>query len=123
MPTVRVATSQFVVGDDIQENLRRLLAVIDRAADGGARLVAGPEFSNHSVDWTSQDDAWNDSIPRDGEFVTAVCDKARERGIYVVFNASVRAEYPWTSDTNFLVGPDGAIIGSSDKQVLISVEN
>ena len=124
MTTVRVATSQYTVTDDIDANLAKLLEVIDRAADGGARLIAVPEFCNHTCIYRDEQHAWDVAIDLESDFLTAVRDKARERGIYVVINAPRRGEdFPTIYDTNYLIGPDGEIVGLNNKQVLIGVEH
>src|SRR5579883_3304362 len=100
MGKVRVAASQYATGTNVQENLEKLLKVIDQAAAGGAKLVASPEFVNHSSPWPDQEYCWNVAMALDGDFVKAVQERARKHQIYVVFNGTVRGERPAVTDTN-----------------------
>ena len=121
--TVRVAITQYHVGNDIQANLAKLLDYIEQAAAGGAQLVVAPEFGNHSSFYIDVDQAWDVAIERDGPYVKAVQEKAKQCGIHVVFNATSRGEQkPTAYITNFLIGPDGEMIGYDYKQVLMSGE-
>lgn len=120
---VRVATTQYRVSNDIQANLALLLDYIDQAAEGGAQLVVAPEFGNHTSFYADRDQCWDVSIEIDGEYVQAVQQRAREKNIYVVFNATRRgASRPTAYITNFLIGADGSLIGTDDKQVLMGGE-
>ena len=124
MNTVRVATTQFRVGNNIQANLETMLDYIDQAADGGAQLVVGPEFGNHTSFYTSIEQAWDVAVELQGDYVKAIQQKASQRNIFVVFNATRRGDSkPTAYITNFLIGPDGALIGTDDKQVLMGGES
>jgi predicted amidohydrolase len=121
---VRVATTQYRTGNDVQANLALLLSLIDEAADGGAALVVTPEFGNHTSFYSDAEQAWQVAVEADGDYVRAVCDKAAQRGIHVVFNATCRGEAPGTIFiSNFLVGPGGELIGRNDKQTLMGGES
>ena len=52
--TVRVATTQYRTGNDVDANLATLLGLIDEAAEGGAALVVAPEFGNHTSFYMSK---------------------------------------------------------------------
>lgn len=121
---VRVATTQYRVENNIQENLSKLLGYIDAAAEGGARLVVTPEFGNHSSFYKDADEAWEAAITLDGDYLAAVKQKAAEKNIYVVFNSTLRGEQkPTVYITNFLIGADGELVGYDYKQVLMSGES
>jgi len=121
---VRVATTQYRVENNIQDNLNKLLAYIDAAAEGGARLVVTPEFGNHSSFYKDADEAWDAAISLDGDYLSAVKKKAAERNIFVVFNSTLKGkEKPKAYITNFLIGSDGELIGYDYKQVLMSGES
>jgi predicted amidohydrolase len=121
---VRVASTQYRTGNDVQANLRTLLDLIDVAADGGAQLVVAPEFGNHTSFYRDAAQAWEVAVEEGGSYVRAVCDKAAERAIHVVFNATCRgAEAGRIYISNFLVGPDGHLVGRNDKQVLMGGES
>lgn len=121
MPTIRVATAQYRVSNDVQSNLDKLLSMIDRAAAGGAQLLVTPEFGNHTAFYADAEYARKVAIEPDGDYVKAVAARAKQHQLYVVFNATTRAGDALRL-RNYLVGPDGEVIGSGDKQVLMGGE-
>ena len=121
--TVRVATTQYRTGNDVLQNLDTLLDLVKQAAQGGAELVVAPEFGNHTSFYRDKEHAWEVAITLDGDYLKAVQEAARKYSIHVAFNATRRGEVsPVAYITNFLVGPDGKLIGYSDKQVLMGGE-
>ena len=86
--TVRVATSQYRTGNDVEANLQTLLGLIAEAAAGGAQLLVAPEFGNHTSFYEDGEHAWHIAVAVDGAYVQAVRNKAAEHSIHVVFNAT-----------------------------------
>ncbi|MGK0500247.1 MAG: putative amidohydrolase [Oceanicoccus sp.] len=120
---VRVASCQYRVDNDVGANLQVLLQMIDKAAAGGAQLLVAPEFGNHTSFYNDKDHAWQMAVSFDGDYVQAVKDRAKQHSMHVVFNSTRRGDrQPTAYVTNFLIGPDGELIGSDDKQVLMSGE-
>jgi predicted amidohydrolase len=122
MALLKVATTQFNTGNDVQQNLDKFLGYIDQAAEGGARLVVGPEFGNHTSFYRDRDHAWNVAVEADGDYVRAIRQRAQEKSIFVVFNATCR-DAGALYIRNFLVGDSGEMIGTDDKQVLMGGES
>jgi deaminated glutathione amidase len=123
MTTIRVATTQYNTGNDVQANLEKLLGFIDQAAAGGAQLVVTPEFGNHTSFYQGPDHCWEIAIDPDGDYVQAIKDRAREKSIHVVFNATCRGEVkPKAFITNFLISDEGELVGSNQKQTLMGGE-
>src|SRR5690242_5638965 len=116
---VRVAACQFATGPDVEANLATVLRVMDRAADEGAELVVLPEFCNHPSWYADDAHAWDVALDLDGPFLKAVGDRAAERRIWVMVNATVRREAGRLTDTNVLIDDTGATRATSDKQVLM----
>jgi predicted amidohydrolase len=122
--TIRVATTQYRTGNDVEANLQTLLGLIDEAADGGAQLVVAPEFGNHTSFYSDAAQAWEVAVEMQGPYVQAVRDKAAQRQLHVVFNATCRGEEAGCIYiSNFLVGPDGRLLGRNDKQALMGGES
>ena len=119
---VRVATVQIWVSRDPEQNLAKCLDRLDTACRAGAQLVLLPEFCNYSGPFEDQEHAWELASALDGPFVRALAARARDHGAHVAFNVMTRAERPTVYDTTVLVGPDGATIGTYDKQVLFGHE-
>ncbi len=122
--TIRVATTQYRTENDVDANLATLLCLIGEAAAGGAQLVVAPEFGNHTSFYADAEHAWQIAVDVDGPYVQAVQAKAKESNIHVVFNATCRGD---AQDEifirNFLVGPEGELIGWNDKQTLMGGES
>lgn len=123
MTSIRVAAAQFTVDDDLDANLKRCLSAIDEAAQGGAQLVVLPEFCNHLSWYRDADHCWDVSVTLDGPWLAALAVSARQHGVHLVVNATVRREPGVITGTSLLYGPDGALLGQSDKQVLMGHEN
>lgn len=121
--TVRVAAAQLAGGVDLDANLAACLAAIDQAADGDARLVVLPEFANHLSWYDDAAHCWRVALELDGPWLGAIAARARARGLHVVVNVTVRRDAGACTATSLLYGADGALLGASDKQILIGHEN
>lgn len=121
--SVRVATSQYRTGDNVDANLHTLLSLIAEAAEAGAQLLVAPEFGNHTSFYQDAAHAWEVAVSVEGDYVKVVQEAAAQHAIHVVFNATCRGgQAGQIFIRNFLVGPDGALIGWNDKQVLMGGE-
>ncbi len=123
MTSIRVAAAQFTVGDDLEINLQRCLSAIDEAAEGAAQLVVLPEFCNHLSWYRDGNHCWDVSVALDGPWLGSLAARARQHSLYLVVNATVRRGPGVTTGTSLLYSPDGALLGQSDKQVLMGHEN
>jgi predicted amidohydrolase len=130
-PMVRVAAAQFAVGTDPDENLATVERMLRRAAAESPDVVVLPEFCNHLSIYDDGDHAWRVAVELDGPFVTRVREVAAELGVWVQLNCTVRRGGPSTSrepapgritNTNLLIGPDGALAADNDKTVLMGAE-
>ncbi len=126
---LRVAAAQFAVGTDLAHNLATTCRMIEAAADGGAQLVVTPEFCNHLSIYDDDLHAWQVAIEPDGDWIAAVAEVAGRRGIWVQVNATVRRAAatdeqprPRITNTNFILSPDGAVVTTTDKTVLMGAE-
>lgn len=119
---VRVAAVQYTVGEDVEENLATALRMIDRAVGEGAELVVLPEFGNHVSWYADREHARRFAQELDGPFITAIAAKAAEHAIHLMVNCTLLREDGRVGGTNILLGPDGAVLAVSDKQVLMGSE-
>ncbi|WP_420630154.1 nitrilase-related carbon-nitrogen hydrolase [Candidatus Leptofilum sp.] len=122
-PTVRVAALQFGAGADVQENLEKCLAMIDKASEQQPDLMVLPEFVNHLSWYDDKMHCFNVSVALDGEFLTAVSHKAHQHNCHIVINVTLQQEDGTATGTSLLYGPDGRLLSTSDKQVLMGHEN
>ena len=109
---MRVGVVQFRSGEDKPDNLRRLRALIERAAAEGAELVITPEASMHSFGAGDESLApYAEAI--DGPFVRGLAETARDRGITVVAGMfePVEGDLARAYNTVVAIGPDGKVIG------------
>ncbi|MBI4292100.1 MAG: carbon-nitrogen hydrolase family protein [Betaproteobacteria bacterium] len=127
MPPVRVATVQYAIGQDVEQNLTKCLRFIDLAcapADGPKpSLILLPELCNHPSRYRDQNHAYEIALSIPGPFVDAVSARARTHATHIAMNATVKGPQPRVFDTTILIGPDGRIIGTHEKQYLFGHEN
>ncbi|TQJ21317.1 putative amidohydrolase [Micromonospora sp. A202] len=121
--TIRVAAIQFEAGQDIGANLATCLRLVTDAARQGAQLVVLPEFCNHLAWYTDRAQAHALATRPGDDFLTAISASAAEHRMYIKINVTHAYPDGRTGGTNFLFGPDGALLGSCDKQVLMGAEN
>ncbi|MET7770062.1 nitrilase-related carbon-nitrogen hydrolase [Nocardia sp. NPDC005366] len=119
----RVASAQFAAGTDAAVNLRACLRAIDSAAEARAELVVLPEFCNHLSWYADRDHARRAACRIGDEFLTAIAECAARHSIYVKIGVSLARDDGRTTASSLLYGPDGALLGESDKQVLMGAEN
>lgn len=121
--TVRVAAVQFAVGTDVSANLATCQRMIDEAAAQGAQLVVLPEFCNHASWYDDHEHAIAVAVEPGDDFCAGIADRARHHGVHVVMNATRHAGGERVTGSNFLFGPDGALLAVTDKQVLMGAES
>lgn len=95
--------------DRLKKTLEKIGILIDQAADLGAELVALPEM-------VTSDGAANiwQFEPLDGPSLAAASQKARQRGIYVVF-PYLTLEAGCRYNSSLLIGRDGTLAGHYHK--------
>lgn len=122
MGPIRVAAVQFAVGLDTAANLATCLRMVDHAAAEGAGLIVLPEFCNRLSWYTDRDDARRHACTPDGPFLTAVAARAAAHGVHVKANVTLAGGGGRVTVSSLLYGPDGALLGRSDKLTLMGAE-
>lgn len=103
---MRIALAQFIAGPSPDENLPRVCALVDRAAEGGADLVVFPEASSQAF-------GTGPLRPRaeglSGRFASGVRRVARNRGVTVVVGMFTPADdgTDRVFNTALVTGPEG----------------
>ncbi|GAB3850023.1 carbon-nitrogen hydrolase family protein [Dactylosporangium cerinum] len=120
---MRVAAVQFAVGQDVSANLASCLRMIDQAAAERANLVVLPEFCNHLSWYDDRDHARRMACRLGDPFLTAIAERAALLKVHVKINVTLARDDGRTTGTNLLFGPDGTLLGQSDKQTLMGSEN
>ena len=121
--TIRAAAAQFHVGNDVAQNLATCVRMMRNSAQHTPDLMVLPEFSNHCSWYDGPEHCYEVSVDLDGEFLGAIADEARALKAHVVINCTVRRDGNKVTGTSVMFGPDGSVLGTTDKQVLIGHEN
>lgn len=110
--TLRLALAQLAAGPDPAANLAAALAVMDRAAAAGARLVAFPELAllRFFPQWEQYAGAPGLAEPIPGPTTDRIAARAAEHGLVTVFNLYERdGERHYDSSPVF--DADGTLLG------------
>jgi predicted amidohydrolase len=119
--SLRVALVQTDAGSDPERNVARAAELADRAAAGGARLVALPEYLQYRGD----DAGFRASArPIPGPFSDALAAVARRHGVWLLAGslAEMSGDPDRPYNTSVLLGPDGSIVACYRKLHLFDVE-
>ncbi|HET7038533.1 MAG TPA: nitrilase-related carbon-nitrogen hydrolase, partial [Gemmatimonadales bacterium] len=110
--TLRIALAQAAAGPDPARNLEHALAMMDRAAEAGARLVAFPELAvtRFFPQWERFDGARALAEPIPGPTTDRVARKAAGHGLVTVFNLYERAGGKHY-DSSPVFDADGTLLG------------
>ncbi|PSR58798.1 MULTISPECIES: carbon-nitrogen hydrolase family protein [Nocardia] len=119
----RVAAVQLAAGSDVAVNLATCLRLIDDAAAHAPDLVVLPEFCNHLSWYADRDHAHRMACRIGDRFLGAIAERAARHRMYVKIGVTLAREDGRTTGTSLLFGPDGALLGQSDKQILMGAEN
>jgi len=120
---VRVAAAQFEVGQDVAANLAACLRAIDDAAGRGAEVIVLPEFCNHLSWYADREHAHRLACRHGDAFLRAIAGRAARHGAHVKLGVTLAREDGRVTGASLLYGPDGALLGEADKQVLMGAEN
>lgn len=121
MGPVRVAAVQFAVGLDVAANLAACLRMVDRAADEGARVIVLPEFCNRLSWYEDRAGARRHACAPAGPFLSAIAARAAAHRAHVKLNVTL-ANGDRVTVASLLYGPDGTLLGRSDKLTLMGAE-
>ncbi|MCM6771925.1 carbon-nitrogen hydrolase [Nocardia sp. CDC159] len=119
----RVAAAQLAAGTDVADNLAACLRMIDAAASVGAELVVLPEFCNHLSWYADRAHAHRMACTAGDFFLTAIAERAARHAMLVKIGVTMARPDGRTTGTGLLFGPGGALLGESDKQILMGAEN
>lgn len=119
---VRVATAQFYSHDDVTANVELSRKYIREAATAGAQLIVLPENANRTrLDYKDKETAYHMSESIDGEYITGLCETAKELNIYIVAGVDLKTSVsPNVHVAVVLIGSNGKVIYVHHKTVLVS---
>jgi predicted amidohydrolase len=119
---LRVAAAQYGVTTDVEANLATALRFVAAAGAEGVEVLVLPEFGNHVSWYTDREHARQMAVTLDGPYVAALAAAAAEQGLWLMANCVVAQEDGRTTGTNILFSPQGDVVATSDKQVLMGSE-
>jgi predicted amidohydrolase len=119
---LRVAVAQFAVGTDVDANLAACVRILDEAAADGAELVVLPEFCNHLSVYDSAEHCRAVAVPLDGDWLGTLARRAAHHRMYTALAVTVPRTGGRVTVTSVLLGPDGRITATADKQMLMGNE-
>ncbi|MFB4307442.1 nitrilase-related carbon-nitrogen hydrolase [Actinomadura sp. GTD37] len=121
MGQVRVAAVQFAADLDVPGNLATCLRMVDRASAQGASIIVLPEFCNRLSWYEDRASAERHACALDGPFLTAVAARAAAHRVHLKINVTL-ADGGRITVSSLLYGPDGTLLGRSDKLTLMGAE-
>ena len=119
---LRVSVAQFAVGTDVDANLASCVRMLDAAAAQGAQLAVLPEFCNHLSVYDSADHCRAVAVALDGDWLGGLARRAARHRICAALAVTVRRVGGRVTVTSVLIGPDGRITATADKQMLMGNE-
>ena len=117
-----MAAAQFAVGTDVDANLATCVRMLDEAAAGGAELVVLPEFCNHLSVYDSAEHCRAVAVRLDGDWLGTLAGRAAHHRMYAALAVTVPRAGGRVTVTSVLIGPDGEITATADKQMLMGNE-
>ena len=130
---MRVAVAQFATSLNTQENLTTCLSMIDNAAACVPSIIVLPEFCNTQPCYTDHEQAWQQALAIESDFLHKIAQQAKKHACYIVLNVTLRRDLSRDkvdisiksdiSITSCLFSPDGELVQQVDKQKLTEQEN
>jgi predicted amidohydrolase len=120
---LRVAAAQLAVTTDVAANLDACRRLIGQAAQAQASLVVLPEFCNHPAWYQDQAAAQAVAVTSGDHWLSGIAQAAAAGHIWVMVNATRRADDGRVFGSNFLFDDAGVLVTVTDKQVLMGGES
>lgn len=134
---MRVAVAQFATSLNVQENLASCLRMINEASVCEPDLIVLPEYCNTLPCYTDHNQAWEQALTIEGDFLHCIAEQAKKHHCYLVLNITLRRDATRDladnkqnssiksniSVTSCLFSPCGKLIHQADKQTLIGSES
>ena len=118
----RIAVLQMTSGIDPEANRDTIVEAIAKAAEGRAAMLFTPEMSG-LLDQNRKRAARHVVAETDNPVLRAVCDAARDRGIWVALGSlAVQGEGDRWANRGFVVGDLGEIAARYDKMHMFDVD-
>lgn len=126
---MRVAVTQFATSANVQENLATCIRMINEAAVCQPSLIVLPEYANTQPSYVDHQQAWDEALVIDGDFLQSIAAQAKKYDCYIVINVTLRRDGSSLkskaniSVTSCLFSPQGELIHQANKQALVGHES
>ena len=118
MAKITAAAIQFTANEEKKRNIDIVMTLIDEAYNRGAELVVLPEMFNcYSYQEIMVENA--ETIP--GYTTDLLAEKAKEKGIYIIFGIYEKANDNKAYNSAVAVGPDGKVLDTYSKTHLFDI--
>ena len=130
---MRVAVAQFATSSNTQENLATCIRMIKEAAKCKPAIIVLPEYCNTQADQKNHQQAWDEALNLNGEFLQKIAALAKLHHCNIVLNVTLRRDLVRNevnpliksniSITTCTFAETGELIHQADKQTLQAHES
>ena len=130
---MRVAVAQFATSSNTQENLATCIRMIKEAAKCKPAIIVLPEYCNTQADQQNHQQAWDEALNLNGEFLQQIAALAKLHHCNIVLNVTLRRDLVRNevnpliksniSITTCTFAETGELIHQADKQTLQAHES
>lgn len=129
---MRVAVAQFATSLNVQENLATCIRMITEAASCQPKIIVLPEYCNTQPYYENHNQAWQQALTLNGDFLAQISAQAKLHKCYIVLNVSLRRDLSRNDETPLIrsnisvttciFSASGELIGQADKESLLTHE-
>ncbi|GAA6171969.1 hypothetical protein NBRC116592_16390 [Colwellia sp. KU-HH00111] len=134
---MRVAVAQFATSLNVQDNLATCIRMISTVSACNPSLIVLPQYCNTLPCYTDHNQAWDQALTLDGEFLQGIAEQALKHQCYLVVNVTLQRDsssyeneskpntalkFP-ISVTSCLFSPAGALVHQVEKQEFTEAES
>lgn len=130
---MRVAVAQFATSSNTQENLATCIRMIKNAIECEPLIIVLPEYCNTQAEHKNHQQAWDEALDLNGEFLEQIAIQAKLHKCYIMLNVTLRRDLirdeqnplikSNVSITTCIFSPAGELIHQADKQTLQACES
>ena len=130
---MRVAVSQFATTLNTQGNLAACIRMISEAAVCKPNIIVLPEFCNTQPWYVDHNQAWDQALAINSQFLQCIAEQAKKHGCYIALNVTLRRDLERNhqngairsniSVTSCLFSSLGELVQQVDKKTLTGHED
>ena len=130
---MRVAVAQFATSSNTQQNLATCIRMIKEAVKCKPAIIILPEYCNTQANQQNHQQAWDEALSLNGEFLQQIAALAKLHHCNIVLNVTLRRDLVRNEEnaliksnisiTTCTFSETGELIHQADKQTLQAHEN